>query len=127
MLKNEELPVMGVPYYAGHTHNPYRRGKGVLIQQVIYGFTPAPFNCFYCSNSGLTLVPRQVLSTTLFCCLWFVFQFFWIIDLELCFGMDSVFASISTGSLVYARLGFYLLLLISFNDFKKYSCFPLPN
>lgn len=72
MSKNEE-PVMGVPYYVGQTHNPYQEGiipqnafvgdpKGVPIQQTIYRDTPAPFNCLYCGNSGLTLVEYIFLS-----------------------------------------------------------------
>ncbi|KAM6562600.1 hypothetical protein CsatB_022598 [Cannabis sativa] len=64
MSKTDE-PVVGVPYYAHQ--NPYQAGmippnavfgdpKGVPIQQTIYRDTPAPFNCLYCGNSGLTTI-----------------------------------------------------------------------
>lgn len=64
MSKNDE-PVMGVPYYTAQ--NPYQAGaippnavfgdpKGIPIQQTIYRDTPAPFNCVYCGNSGVTTV-----------------------------------------------------------------------
>lgn len=63
--KNGEEVVMGVPYYA--SQNPYQAGtippnavfgdpKGIPIQQTIYRDTPAPFNCVYCGNSGVTTV-----------------------------------------------------------------------
>lgn len=62
MSKVDE-PVMGVPFYV--VQNPYQAGaippnavygdpKGIPIQQTIYRDTPAPFNCVYCGNSGLT-------------------------------------------------------------------------
>ncbi|XP_061991309.1 GSH-induced LITAF domain protein [Rosa rugosa] len=58
-------PVMGVPYYVHE--NPYQAGmvppnaiygdpKGVPLQQTIYRDTPAPFNCLYCGDTGLTQV-----------------------------------------------------------------------
>lgn len=58
-------PVMGVPYYV--VENPYQAGmippnavygdpKGIPIHQTIYRDTPAPFNCVYCGDSGLTTV-----------------------------------------------------------------------
>ncbi|KAE8730300.1 Humj1 family protein [Hibiscus syriacus] len=66
MSKTEE-PVVGVPYYAGPRVDGYQEGrippnaiygdpKGIPIQQTMYRDTPAPFNCPYCGNSGLTLV-----------------------------------------------------------------------
>ncbi|KAL4384683.1 hypothetical protein GQ457_15G003170 [Hibiscus cannabinus] len=65
MSKTEEQPAIGVPYYVGV--NPYQAGmvppnaiygdpKGIPIQQTMYRDTPAPFNCPYCGNSGLTHV-----------------------------------------------------------------------
>lgn len=58
-------PVMGVPFYV--VENPYQAGmippnavygdpKGIPIPQTIYRDTPAPFNCVYCGDSGLTTV-----------------------------------------------------------------------
>ena len=63
-IKSEDV-VVGLPYYAGQ--NPYQGGvvppnalvgdpKGIPIHQTIYRDTPAPFNCVYCSNTGLTTV-----------------------------------------------------------------------
>ncbi|RID42204.1 hypothetical protein BRARA_J02111 [Brassica rapa] len=62
-MSKEGEPVIGVPYYAGQ--NPYQAGivppnaiygdpMGAPIQQTFYRDTPAPFNCLYCGNTGLT-------------------------------------------------------------------------
>lgn len=62
-MAKEGTTVIGVPYYAGQ--NPYQAGivppnaiygdpLGAPIQQTIYRDTPAPFNCLYCGNTGLT-------------------------------------------------------------------------
>ncbi|CAF1785759.1 unnamed protein product [Brassica oleracea var. botrytis] len=62
-MPKEGEPVIGVPYYAGQ--NPYQAGMvppnaiygdpmGAPIQQTFYRDTPAPFNCLYCGNTGLT-------------------------------------------------------------------------
>ncbi|XP_022726794.1 GSH-induced LITAF domain protein-like [Durio zibethinus] len=64
-MSKTEQTVVGVPYYVGM--NPYHAGmippkaiygdpEGIPIQQTMYRDTPAPFNCPYCGNSGLTLV-----------------------------------------------------------------------
>ncbi|WRX14968.1 hypothetical protein QQP08_007455 [Theobroma cacao] len=64
-MSKAEQPVVGVPYYVGM--NPYQAGmvppnaiyadpKGIPIQQTMYRDTPAPFNCPFCGNSGLTVV-----------------------------------------------------------------------
>lgn len=64
MSKADE-PVVGVPFYAAK--NPHQAGhippnvvygdpKGIPIQQTIYRDTPAPFNCSYCGNTGVTTV-----------------------------------------------------------------------
>ena len=64
-MGQQDQPVVGVPYYAGQ--NPYQAGaippnaivgdpKGIPIQQTMYRDTPAPFNCVYCGNSGVTFV-----------------------------------------------------------------------
>ncbi|KAL0680937.1 hypothetical protein Bca4012_047784 [Brassica carinata] len=64
-MSKEGETVIGVPYYAGH--NPYQAGivppnaiygdpLGAPIQQTIYRDTPAPFNCLYCGNTGLTSI-----------------------------------------------------------------------
>ncbi|MBA0556727.1 hypothetical protein Golob_026804 [Gossypium lobatum] len=66
-MSKTEQPVLGVPYYAGPRMDGYQQGripanaiygdpKGIPIQQTMYRDTPAPFNCPYCGNSGLTLV-----------------------------------------------------------------------
>ncbi|KAL6193426.1 hypothetical protein ACLB2K_034510 [Fragaria x ananassa] len=63
--QQQQQPVMGVPYYV--LENPYQAGmippnaiygdpKGVPLQQTIYRDTPAPFNCLYCGDTGLTTV-----------------------------------------------------------------------
>ncbi|KAG2240274.1 hypothetical protein Bca4012_024297 [Brassica carinata] len=64
-MSKEGETVIVVPYYAGH--NPYQAGivppnaiygdpLGAPIQQTIYRDTPAPFNCLYCGNTGLTSI-----------------------------------------------------------------------
>ncbi|MBA0563182.1 hypothetical protein Goshw_010731 [Gossypium schwendimanii] len=64
-MSKTEQPAVGVPYHVGI--NPYQAGmippnaiygdpKGIPIQQTMYRDTPAPFNCPFCGNSGLTLV-----------------------------------------------------------------------
>jgi hypothetical protein len=64
MSKRDE-PVVGVPFYV--VQNPYQAGavppnavfgdpKGIPIQQTIYRDSPAPFNCVYCGNTGITTV-----------------------------------------------------------------------
>ncbi|KAJ0037546.1 hypothetical protein Pint_23789 [Pistacia integerrima] len=64
-MKKIDEPVVGIPYYVGQ--NPYQAGlippnavfgdpKGIPIQQTIYRDTPAPFNCNFCGNSGVTSV-----------------------------------------------------------------------
>lgn len=69
-MPKEGEPVIGVPYYAGQ--NPYQAGMvppnaiygdpmGAPIQQTFYRDTPAPFNCLYCGNTGLTHI-RLTLS-----------------------------------------------------------------
>ncbi|KAK6930760.1 LPS-induced tumor necrosis factor alpha factor, partial [Dillenia turbinata] len=58
-------PPQGQQYYVGQ--NPYQAGvvppnaifddpKGIPLQQTIYRDTPAPFNCVYCGNTGVTSV-----------------------------------------------------------------------
>ncbi|MBA0877862.1 hypothetical protein Goshw_029743 [Gossypium schwendimanii] len=60
MFKKHDEPVVGVPYFVGV--NPYQASvvygdpKGIPIHQTMYRDTPAPFNCPYCGNSGLTIV-----------------------------------------------------------------------
>lgn len=60
MFKKHDEPVVGVPYFVGV--NPYQASviygdpKGIPIHQTMYRDTPAPFNCPYCGNSGLTMV-----------------------------------------------------------------------
>ncbi|XP_052184325.1 GSH-induced LITAF domain protein-like [Diospyros lotus] len=46
------------PYQAGliPTHAVFDDPKAIPIQQTIYRDTPAPFNCVFCGNSGLTTV-----------------------------------------------------------------------
>jgi hypothetical protein len=67
MSKGDE-PVVGVPFYV--VQNPYQAGavppnaifgdpKGIPIQQTIYRDSPAPFNCVYCGNTGITTVRYQ--------------------------------------------------------------------
>ncbi|KAK2636871.1 hypothetical protein Ddye_031663 [Dipteronia dyeriana] len=67
MKKNEE-PAVGVPFYV--VQNPYQAGMippnaifndpmGAPIQETIYRDTPAPFNCPYCGNTGLTNVSSK--------------------------------------------------------------------
>ncbi|XP_057484907.1 GSH-induced LITAF domain protein-like [Actinidia eriantha] len=77
MAKSDE-PAIGIPYPAAYQapmgqqqyyvgSNPYQAGmippnavvgdpKGIPIQQTIYRDTPAPFNCLYCGDSGLTTI-----------------------------------------------------------------------
>ncbi|KAK7272792.1 hypothetical protein RIF29_13832 [Crotalaria pallida] len=69
--KRGEEVVMGVPsYYYGE--QAYQSGAippnavvgdpkvmGVPIQQTIYRDTPAPFNCPFCSNTGLSTVKSK--------------------------------------------------------------------
>ena len=61
-------------YYVGQ--NPYQAGaiplnavvgdpKGIPIQQTIYRDSPAPFNCLFCGNSGLTTVRYLFIPTYL--------------------------------------------------------------
>ncbi|KAJ1383242.1 LPS-induced tumor necrosis factor alpha factor [Sesbania bispinosa] len=56
--KGEEVAV-GVPVYqrgGGNAVVGDPKAMGVPIQQTIYRDTPAPFNCHYCGNTGLTTV-----------------------------------------------------------------------
>lgn len=81
MAKGEE-PAVGIPYAYAATNsaapmqqqqqqvyyvgqNPYQNGmippnaiygdpKGIPLQQTMYRDTPAPFNCVFCGNSGIT-------------------------------------------------------------------------
>ena len=75
MAKSDE-PAIGIPYPAAYqapmgqqqyyvAPNPYQAGtipsnavvgdpKGIPIQQTIYRDTPAPFNCLYWGDSGIT-------------------------------------------------------------------------
>ncbi|KAF8390713.1 hypothetical protein HHK36_025240 [Tetracentron sinense] len=83
MSKNDE-PAVGIPYAANyqapvppHHHqyyvgeNPYQAGaippnavvddpKGIPLQQTIFRDTPAPFNCVYCGNTGVTTVRSKL-------------------------------------------------------------------
>ena len=79
-MASKEEPALGVPYayhatataapppqtyYVGET--PHQAGmippnavygdpKGIPLQQTMFHDTPAPFNCVYCGESGLTTV-----------------------------------------------------------------------
>ncbi|CAN6551013.1 unnamed protein product [Malus baccata var. baccata] len=77
MSKVEE-PAMGVPVYT--VQNPYQAGmippnavygdpKGVPIQQTIYRDTPAPFNCAYCGDTGLTKVKSKPSAAAVVACM----------------------------------------------------------
>lgn len=81
MSKGDE-PVVGVPFYVAQ--NPYQAGavppnavfgdpKGIPIQQTIYRDSPAPFNCVYCGNTGITTVRSKKQIHTLFSLLEFCF------------------------------------------------------
>ncbi|KAJ8644228.1 hypothetical protein MRB53_005976 [Persea americana] len=86
MAKGEE-PAVGIPYAYAATNsaapmqqqqqqvyyvgqNPYQNGmippnaiygdpKGIPLQQTMYRDTPAPFNCVFCGNSGITNIKSK--------------------------------------------------------------------
>lgn len=104
MSKNHE-PVVGVPLYVGN--NPYQAGQippnaifgdphGVPIQQTMYRDTPAPFNCVYCGNSGLTTIRSlfYLLSSLIssFLLIWFFNFCVWLFSFPIfvrCLGIPS--------------------------------------
>ncbi|XP_068666804.1 GSH-induced LITAF domain protein-like [Aristolochia californica] len=88
----KEDPAIGVPYpypasyqpagpqqfYIGQS--PYQAGmippnavfgdpKGIPLQQTMYRDTPAPFQCVYCGNSGVTAVKSKPSLAALVGCL----------------------------------------------------------
>ncbi|KAM0962255.1 hypothetical protein ACFX13_021835 [Malus domestica] len=77
MSKVDE-PVMGVPVYT--VQNPYQAGmippnavygdpKGVPLHQTFYRDTPAPFNCAYCGDTGLTQIRSKPSMASVVACM----------------------------------------------------------
>ncbi|KAJ9704351.1 hypothetical protein PVL29_002761 [Vitis rotundifolia] len=59
MAKQEEEPVMGIPYPAVYHPNQNLYQAGVISPnafQTIFRDTLAPFNCVYCGSSGVNSV-----------------------------------------------------------------------
>lgn len=107
-MGKEEEPAVGIPYaypasapaaqqpnlyYVGH--NPYQAGmippnaiygdpKGIPLLQTMYRDTPAPFQCVYCANSGLT----NVKSVSYFLSFFLLLLILVIIDLDIASWID---------------------------------------
>ncbi|KAK8527724.1 hypothetical protein V6N13_085533 [Hibiscus sabdariffa] len=72
MINKHNEPVIGVPYFVGV--NPYQRSfiygdpGGIPIRQTMYRDTPAPFNCPFCGNSGLTFIRSKLSLAAMVAC-----------------------------------------------------------
>ncbi|XP_039038556.1 GSH-induced LITAF domain protein-like [Hibiscus syriacus] len=73
MFKKQDERVVGVPYFVGM--KPYQQDViygdpgNTPIKQTMYRDTPAPFNCPYCGNSGLTFVRSKLSLAAVVACM----------------------------------------------------------